>query len=196
MNRKMENSFLYVEVNDCGAELMRIMRKDTGAEILWNGDPAFWDYRSPILFPNVGSTWQKKMKINGKEYQTRQHGFAREKEFACVEEREQKLRYRLQADEDTGKYYPFDFVLWITYELKEKQIIVTWEVENRSGKVMSFTIGGHPGFRFEKEGEQKEDYELYFPENTELTATAVDLVNGTGKPDQKYPVKLTDHTLA
>ena len=85
MNRKMENSFLYVEVNDCGAELMRIMRKDTGAEILWNGDPAFWDYRSPILFPNVGSTWQKKMKINGKEYQTRQHGFAREKEFACVE---------------------------------------------------------------------------------------------------------------
>ena len=72
MNRKIENPFLYVEVSDRGAELMRIMRKDTGAEILWNGDPAFWSYRSPILFPNVGSTWQKKMKINGKEYQTRQ----------------------------------------------------------------------------------------------------------------------------
>ena len=71
MNRKIENPFLYVEVSDRGAELMRIMRKDTGAEILWNGDPAFWSYRSPILFPNVGSTWQKKMKINGKEYQTR-----------------------------------------------------------------------------------------------------------------------------
>ena len=65
MNRKIENPFLYVEVSDRGAELMRIMRKDTGAEILWNGDPAFWSYRSPILFPNVGSTWQKKMKING-----------------------------------------------------------------------------------------------------------------------------------
>ena len=63
MNRKIENHFLYVEVSDRGAELMRIMRKDTGAEILWNGDPAFWSYRSPILFPNVGSTWQKKMKI-------------------------------------------------------------------------------------------------------------------------------------
>jgi len=67
MNRKIENPFLYVEVSDRGAELMRIMRKNTGAEILWNGDPAFWSYRSPILFPNVGSTWQKKMKINGKE---------------------------------------------------------------------------------------------------------------------------------
>lgn len=39
MNRKIENPFLYVEVSDRGAELMRIMRKDTGAEILWNGDP-------------------------------------------------------------------------------------------------------------------------------------------------------------
>lgn len=195
MNRKIENPFLYVEVSDRGAELMRIMRKDTDAEILWNGDPAFWSYRSPILFPNVGSTWQKKMKINGKEYQTRQHGFAREKEFTCVEEGTEKLRYRLMSDEETRKYYPFDFVLWITYELREKEVLVSWEVENRSGEVMSFTIGGHPGFRFEKEGEQKEDYELYFPENTEFTATAVDLVNGTGKPDQKYRVKLTDHTL-
>ena len=133
MNRKMENHFLCVEVSDRGAELMRIVRKDTGAEILWNGDPTFWDYRSPILFPNVGSTWQKKMKINGKEYQTRQHGFAREKEFTCVEECVEKLRYQLVSDEETGKYYPFEFVLWITYELQEKQIIVTWEVENLSG---------------------------------------------------------------
>ena len=162
--QKDRKSFLYVEVSDRGAELMRIMRKDTGAEILWNGDPAFWSYRSPILFPNVGSTWQKKMKINGKEYQTRQHGFAREKEFTCVEESTEKLRYRLMSDEETRKYYPFDFVLWIIYELREKEVLVSWEVENRSGEVMSFTIGGHPGFRFEKEGEQKEDYELYFPE--------------------------------
>ena len=36
MNRKIENPFLYVEVSDRGAELMRIMRKDTGAEVLWN----------------------------------------------------------------------------------------------------------------------------------------------------------------
>ena len=118
-----------------------------------------------------------------------------EKVYRFPEEGTEKLRYRLMSDEETRKYYPFDFVLWITYELREKEVLVSWEVENRSGEVMSFTIGGHPGFRFEKEGEQKEDYELYFPENTEFTATAVDLVNGTGKPDQKYRVKLTDHTL-
>ena len=134
MNRKIENPFLYVEVSDRGAELMRIMRKNTGAEILWNGDPAFWSYRSPILFPNVGSTWQKKMKINGKEYQTRQHGFAREKEFTCVEESTEKLRYRLRSDEETRKYYPFDFVLWITYELREKEILVSWEVEKKENR--------------------------------------------------------------
>ena len=196
MKRVLENDFLKVTIDDHGAELVSIYDKEKDREVIWQGDPRFWGRHAPVLFPNVGSTWQKKMKINGKEYQTRQHGFAREKEFTCVEECVEKLRYQLVSDEETGKYYPFEFALWITYELQGKQIIVTWEVENRSGKVMSFTIGGHPGFRFEKEGEQKEDYELYFPENTELTATAVDLVNGTGKPDQKYPVKLTDHTLA
>ena len=73
-------------------------------------------------------------RINGKEYQTRQHGFAREKEFTCVEESTEKLRYRLMSDEETRKYYPFDFVLWITYELREKEVLVSWEVENRSGE--------------------------------------------------------------
>lgn len=190
MNRKMENKFLSVEVSDRGAELMRIVRKDTQTDILWNGDPVFWDYRSPILFPNVGSTYEKKMKIDGKEYQTRQHGFAREKIFACVEEKKERLQYQLISDEETRKYYPFDFILRITYELKEKQISVIWEVENRSGEVMSFTIGGHPGIMFEKKDEQKEDYELYFPGKEELTGTAVDLIHGTGKPDQKYQLKL------
>ena len=154
MNRKIENPFLYVEVSDRGAELMRIMRKDTGAEILWNGDPAFWSYRSPILFPNVGSTWQKKMNINGKEYQTRQHGFAREKEFTCVEEGTEKLRYRLMSDEETRKYYPFDFVLWITYELREKEVLVSWEVENRSGKYRVYRYRSRSGQRYRKTGSE------------------------------------------
>lgn len=79
MNRKIENPFLYVEVSDRGAELMRIMRKDTGAEILWNGDPAFWSYRSPILFPNVGKYLAEKNEDKRKGISDRQHGFAREK---------------------------------------------------------------------------------------------------------------------
>ncbi len=50
MNRKMENHFLCVEVSDRGAELMRIVRKDTGAEILWNGDPTLLGLPFPDPF--------------------------------------------------------------------------------------------------------------------------------------------------
>ena len=192
---KLENDQIEVIVNYHGAELRSLKKKATDQEYLWNADAKYWGRTSPVLFPFVGGVKNKVYRYEGKEYPMNQHGFAREKEFTCVEEGTEKLRYRLMSDEETRKYYPFDFVLWITYELREKEVLVSWEVENRSGEVMSFTIGGHPGFRFEKEGEQKEDYELYFPENTEFTATAVDLVNGTGKPDQKYRVKLTDHTL-
>ena len=192
---KLENDQIEVIVNYHGAELRSLKKKATDQEYLWNADAKYWGRTSPVLFPFVGGVKNKVYRYEGKEYPMNQHGFAREKEFTCVEESTENLRYRLLSDEETRKYYPFDFVLWITYELREKEILVSWEVENRSEEVMSFTIGGHPGFRFEKEGEQKEDYELYFPENTEFTATAVDLVNGTGKPDQKYRVKLTDHTL-
>lgn len=192
MNRAIENEYLYVEVSDRGAELMRIVRKDTNTEMLWNGDPQFWKYRSPILFPNVGRTYENKVKIDGKEYQTKQHGIAREMDFVCVEEQAEHLRYCLTSDEATRAYYPFDFALYISYTLQEKKILVKWEVENRSETKMHFTIGGHPAFMFEQAGEVKEDYELYFPGMERLTATAVDLVEGVGKPDQKYEVVLEE----
>ena len=66
------------------------------------------------------------------------------------------------SDEETRKYYPFDFVLWITYELREKEVLVSWEVENRSGEVMSFTIGGHPGFRLKKKENRKKTTNYIF----------------------------------
>ena len=51
---KLENACLCVEIAEKGAELTRIFNKKTGAEILWNGNPEFWNRHSPILFPNVG----------------------------------------------------------------------------------------------------------------------------------------------
>ena len=47
---KLENACLCVEIAEKGAELTRIFNKKTGAEILWNGNPEFWNRHSPILF--------------------------------------------------------------------------------------------------------------------------------------------------
>ena len=40
---KLENACLCVEIAEKGAELTRIFNKKTGAEILWNGNPEFWN---------------------------------------------------------------------------------------------------------------------------------------------------------
>ena len=75
---KLENACLCVEIAEKGAELTRIFNKKTGAEILWNGNPEFWNRHSPILFPNVGKTHGNTVLIKGTQYPTSQHGFARD----------------------------------------------------------------------------------------------------------------------
>ena len=81
---KLENACLCVEIAEKGAELTRIFNKKTGAEILWNGNPEFWNRHSPILFPNVGKTHGNTVLIKGTQYPTSQHGFARDSQFRCV----------------------------------------------------------------------------------------------------------------
>mgnify|MGYP000750859539 CR=1 FL=1 len=82
---KLENACLCVEIAEKGAELTRtFLTKKTGAEILWNGNPEFWNRHSPILFPNVGKTHGNTVLIKGTQYPTSQHGFARDSQFRCV----------------------------------------------------------------------------------------------------------------
>ena len=47
----LKNDVLTVEVNEHGAELQSIRKGET--EYLWQGDPAYWGRRSPVLFPIV-----------------------------------------------------------------------------------------------------------------------------------------------
>ena len=78
----LKNDILTVQVSEMGAELQSIVKN--GYEYLWQGDPAFWGRRSPVLFPIVGSVWEKKYRVGGKEYEMGQHGFARDMKFELV----------------------------------------------------------------------------------------------------------------
>ena len=104
---RLENEQIEVTVNIHGAELRSLKSKADGQEYLWNADAKYWGRTSPVLFPFVGGVKNKVYRHEGKEYPMNQHGFAREKEFTCVEEGTEKLRYRLMSDEETRKYYPF-----------------------------------------------------------------------------------------
>ena len=69
MNRTLENERLRIEVAERGSELVRIYDKEKNREVLWNGDPAVWPKHSPLLFPMVGQSYQKKYRQDGKEYE-------------------------------------------------------------------------------------------------------------------------------
>ena len=81
---KMENDVLSVEIAEHGAELTKLYNKKTGTDLLWDAEPQFWKRHSPVLFPNVGKTYKNTVKINGTQYPTSQHGFARDSEFKCI----------------------------------------------------------------------------------------------------------------
>lgn len=140
----LKNEILTIQVKDHGAELSSIKKGST--EYLWQADPAFWGRHSPVLFPIVGSVWEKRYRVDGTEYELGQHGFARDMDFEFVEGTDTEVRYRLVSTEDTLKKYPWPFVLEIAYRLHDNKIDVIWEVTNPGDKEMYFQIGAHPAF--------------------------------------------------
>ena len=140
----LKNDILTVEVSGHGAELTSIRKGST--EYLWQADPAFWGRHSPVLFPIVGSVWEKRYRVEGKEYELGQHGFARDMDFTLVNATETEVRYRLESTPETLAKYPWPFVLEIAYRLHDGNLDVIWEVSNPGTEEMFFQIGAHPAF--------------------------------------------------
>lgn len=51
----LENEKPKVAIQEKGAELTSIVKKETQTEYLWNADPAYWKRHAPVLFPIVGA---------------------------------------------------------------------------------------------------------------------------------------------
>ena len=142
----LKNDILTVQVKEHGAELASIMKGST--EYLWQADPAFWGRHSPVLFPIVGSVWEKRYRIDGVEYEMGQHGFARDMDFTLVDGNETEVRYRLESSPETLAKYPYPFVLEIAYRLEGNKLDVIWDVYNPSEEDIFFQIGAHPAFYY------------------------------------------------
>lgn len=142
----LKNDVLTVEVSEHGAELHSIRKGAT--EYLWQADPKFWARHSPVLFPIVGSVWDKLYRVDGKVYELGQHGFARDMDFVKVEGNDTEVFYRLESNVETLKKYPWPFRLEIGYKLKGNAIEVIWRVYNPGTEEMYFQIGAHPAFYY------------------------------------------------
>lgn len=192
---EIKNSKLKLGVDTLGAQIMSLQDAG-GTEYLWQGDPAYWQDRSPVLFPFIGRLTENSYLYKGKRYPMTIHGFAAATEFAPVEQGADYVVLEAVDDDTTRQQYPFAFSLKITYRLVENRLQITYQVDNRSQEVMPFGIGGHPGFNvpFVK-GEQFEDYELVFdtaclPQRLGFSPAVY--LNGQ---DENYPLE-NDTTIA
>lgn len=143
---QIKNDKLTVTVSEHGAELQSI-KDNGGEEYLWDGDPAYWNRHSPILFPIVCGLWKDTYRVNGKEFKLSRHGFARDTDFKLLAKGDNQVVFGLHDSAETLKNYPFHFNLAISYKLVDNKIHVVWHVENTDDKTIYFQIGGHPAFR-------------------------------------------------
>lgn len=149
MTVTLKNDLLTVEINSHGAELKSIRNNRNGYEYLWQGDPAYWGRRSPVLFPIVGAVWNGELRIDGLIYPMSQHGFARDCEFELIDgddDCDSEAWFRLTSDADSLKVFPYGFRLEIGYSLMGERISVMWRVINTDTRDIAFQIGAHPAF--------------------------------------------------
>jgi galactose mutarotase-like enzyme len=170
----ISNEEASLTINEHASEIHSFKDRHTDIEYMWQGDPAFWSGRNPTLFPMVGSTWDHKLHIQGKEYTTGNHGFTRHSDFTCIRHTSDSVVMELRDSEETRKQYPFAFTMHITYTLKGKTVSIHYEIVNDNETVMPFNFGLHPAFRCpETEDAKFEDYHIAFnqPETIDWLTT-------------------------
>lgn len=164
-------------IESLGAEL-KSYKAPSGKEYIWNSNPQYWMRSSPLLFPTIGNVRNNKTMINKVEYPMTKHGFSKESEFNVLEQSDSRVTFSLKSNEFTKKSYPFSFELRLTYELKGKDLEMTYQVFNQDRQPMVYHIGAHPGFNCPlEEGEAFSDYVIEFEKDELLESYVYDLEN-------------------
>src|SRR5579862_378552 len=138
---------LTAQINPLGAQLS-ILRDPSGRELLWDGNPAFWNGRAPLLFPIVGTLRGGVYRVAGKTYALSRHGFARGKLFEVLSASSVDVLLRLKADDETLAVYPFYFQLEVHFEIRDATLTVKARVRNDGDAPMPASFGYHPAFRW------------------------------------------------
>lgn len=186
----LENNEIKIAVKSQGAELASLADVKTGREYLWNGDKTYWPRQSPVLFPFVGCTRDKKYTFGGKTYPMTQHGFARDMEFELLSAAKDTLWLRLCHTKETLEIYPFPFTLDIGYALSGRSVKVLWKVHNPSDETMYFSIGAHPGFMCPiNDGEAQTDCALDFHTDKDISYNLIARDGLVGIYDQKLALE-------
>jgi len=134
------------EIDPQGAQLSTL--RDGTLDLLWDGNPALWTGRAPILFPIVGALVGGSYRLGTETYHLSRHGFARGKAFSIVNTTPSSALFRLSVDDATLQAYPFHFELDVQFAIDDATLSVTTTVRNKGNEPMPASVGYHPGFRW------------------------------------------------
>lgn len=143
----IESPRLHAAVDPLGAQLS-ILREAGGCDLLWDGDPAVWKGRAPLLFPIVGELAGGCYRLGSAVYPLGRHGFARNRRFAVSSASRSAAEFQLAADASTLAVYPFDFSLSVRFELLEAELRLDTTIRNAGDAPMPASFGYHPALRW------------------------------------------------
>ncbi|MCI5775674.1 MAG: aldose 1-epimerase family protein [Aerococcus sp.] len=195
MDYLLHNDQLTINASTNAAQLQSLRRNDANFEYIFQGFPDFWGWQTPTLFPHCGRLEDDYMEIDGKRYDSKQHGFARHSIFEAEDVTDDAITFLLTENDETLQSFPYHFELRIGYQLDGNKVRVKYSVKNTNDGEMSFSIGAHPAFNVPlAPGETFEDYQLTFDSTDEVNTYGIgegNLIHDTtGKP-----VKLANRPL-
>jgi galactose mutarotase-like enzyme len=185
---RIGSAALSAEISRLGAELRRL-RDAAGRDLLWDGDPACWTGRAPILFPVVGAVAGDVIRVDGTAYPMPKHGFARRRAFAPVEVGDGHVRFRLEDDADTRPAYPFAFRLDIDFAIEGATLVHSATLHNPADTPLPASFGFHPAFRWPLPGGgARADHRLRFAQEEPAPIRRIDAAGLLRSEPEATPV--------
>jgi len=184
MTITLSNTHLKAQISLLGAELVALC-DEQGHDLLWDGDPAFWTGRSPLLFPIVGRLRDDRALIEGRPYSMKQHGFARTSTFDLVDVGPESCRLRLSASDATRELYPFHFRFDMAYRLEGAGLVFSASILNPGDRPIPVSFGFHPALRWPLPyGGERNAHEIRFehPEPASLHTLSDGLIGEASRP--------------
>ena len=148
MEYTIRNQLLTLTVESKGAELWDLRRTAAPQEpLLWDGDPAFWPRRAPVLFPWCGRVEDNWFEDRGRRFERLpQHGFNRDMEHTLTHLGEDTVAFRLDWPGDEEKF-PWSFTFETRHTLRENRVETVCTGTNTSDRPMPAQLGFHAGLR-------------------------------------------------
>lgn len=176
---------LSARISTLGGELLSLTYRDT--QLIWQGDPAYWEGSAPFLFPFCGRVKDGIYRWSGQEYAMPIHGFLPFAQMTVREHTADRLTLTLSDSAALREIFPFSFHLTLRYQLSSHELAVTATI--MAGDTgLPFSFGAHPGFNLPCTAEGFSDAQLVFDGSAPLARIEITENGLLGNGRTNYPL--------